>query len=168
MKTMLNMTVVIRSPVYSRLVSELSAFPGARSRAGLLKRLAEEGARAACTSMPDSGVELSYMPAVGHSKEESPPFDIRVAIRAEEFPHLYAALEGEHNPRARAAILKRFAEEALRRQGSERTSENVRQVGAVQDHKVSTTEGDLHLLSLSAGLLPPDLLAGFGGNSVAE
>jgi hypothetical protein len=169
MNKMVTLTVVIRTPVYARLVTALAAFPDARARAGLLKRLAEEGAIAACSSMPASVAEPSRIPIVPLSKDASQQFDIRVVIREEEFPHLYSALERERNSRARAALLKRFAENALRWQGSERTPSEEKQVGfPVRKQKMSTADFDLNSvsLSLSDGAVPLDLLAGFGGAEV--
>ncbi|MFB9126539.1 hypothetical protein E2553_18905 [Paraburkholderia dipogonis] len=164
MKPPLILTVVIRSPVYAALAGELAAFAEPRARAGWLKRLAEEGARAAGGGLPDSGAGRSRVPLAPPPSVDSSHFDIRLAIREEEFPHLYAALGGECNSRARAALLRRYAQEALRGVRSERMPAEVTRVAAVQAEEVRTTADDLDALSLPAGVVPRDFLAGFGGS----
>ncbi|GAB3626933.1 hypothetical protein PTE30175_03534 [Pandoraea terrae] len=169
MKTPLTLTVVIRGPVYALLVAELSAFSDPRARAGWLKRLAEDGARAACTEASGLGLDLSRMATIPQAGHECLSFDMRVAIRQEEFPSLHATLEVERDPRARATLLKRFAEEALRWHHNQSARLDV---GERLEHRpvpqATNTESRLDLLSLSAGMVPSDLLAAFGVNTSIE
>ncbi|MFP3567717.1 hypothetical protein [Paraburkholderia sp. SIMBA_030] len=169
MKTPLTLTVVIRGPVYARLVAELSAFADPRARAGWLKRLAEDGARAASIEAPGLGLDRSPMATVPQAGHECRSFDIRVAIRQEEFPSLYATLEMERDPRARATLLKRFAEEALRRHHNQSAGLDVRErLEHMPAPQTTTTESPLESLSLSVGMVPSDLLAAFGVNTFIE
>lgn len=157
----LTLTVVIRAPVYMSLAEELFTLPDARARAGWLKWLAEEGARAFCTSshsQPHDMPRVSLSPRAGSGSQV---FDMRVTIREEEFPRLYAALKEQQNPRARAALLKRFAAEALRWVRNE-PAPVAADVSRAQLHAPSASGPDVRRssLSLPPGTVPSDLLAG--------
>lgn len=164
MTTPLTLTVVIRGPVYASLAAELSTQPDARARAGWLKRLAEEGARASCASSHGHARDVPRVPLSQPAGSGYQVFDMRVTVREEEFPSLYAALMGQQNPRARAALLKRFAEEALRWAYNESAADSADPRQA-QTHVPSATESGvlLNSLSLPPDAIPPDFLAGMVG-----
>jgi hypothetical protein len=157
----LTLTVVIRDPVYTSLAAELSTQPDARARAGWLKRLAEEGARASCANSHGHARDVPQVPLSQPAGSCNQVFDMRVTIREEEFPNLYAVLMGQQNPRARAALLKRFAAEALRWADDESAAVSA-EPRHPQTHAPPATESvvPLNSLSLPPGALPADFLAG--------
>jgi hypothetical protein len=159
------LTVVIRRPAYLFLVAELVAIANPRGRAGLLKRLAEDGARAACGEPPISPVRSSHV--ISQLGDEPSHLDIRVVICAEEFPRLHAVLTKEGNPRTRASMLRRLAAEALCRRPSECLLPSPREESQrTTTRSAGTEEFSLESLVLPPDALPPDLLAGFGANQI--
>lgn len=157
----LTLTVVIRGPVYASLAAELCSLPDARARTGWLKWLAEEGVRASYSSSHRFSRDMPRMPLRQPAGSGCQVFDMRVTVRNEEFPSLYAALKEQQNPRARAALLKRFAAETLRWIRDESAPVST-EASRTDLNAVSPPESDLHLnsLSLPPGTLPTDFLAG--------
>jgi hypothetical protein len=157
----LTLTVVIRAPVYVSLAAELFTLPDPRARAGWLKWLAEEGVRASHANSHRHARDMPRVPLSQRAGSGCQVFDMRVAVRNEEFPNLYAALKEQQNPRARAALLRRFAEEGLRWFRNESAPVSA-QASQAQLHAPSATGSDVHLnsLSLPPGAVPPDFLAG--------
>jgi hypothetical protein len=98
----LTLTVIIRGPAYRELISQLSAVADSRDRAGLLKRLAEDGTRV-------SGSPVAVMTGRAALSDETGSdvrgFDIRLVIRQEEFPSLLALAGG----RSSACLQMSFA-----------------------------------------------------------
>jgi hypothetical protein len=116
MKHVLKLTVVLGGPVYTELVAELDTLPSARARAGWLKHLAESGVRAAPTGALTAGSRHANASAT-QRVQANEQFDMCVTIREEEFPCLYGALSSARKGKARALLLKRFANDALRMRG---------------------------------------------------
>jgi hypothetical protein len=165
MSTALKLTVVIRGPVYAGLLLELSRFPDPLERAGVLKRLADEGARAArAGSAGDRVADLHGGLSELQDGNSMKPLDIRVAIQRTEFPALHAVLEGESNARARASLFRRLAQDALRGVSRRRPVFSSGSPRVAPAPTPPLAEGaSLKLLSLQQDALPQNFIAGFGG-----
>ncbi|WP_321965192.1 hypothetical protein [Paraburkholderia sp. J7] len=152
-------TVVIRGVAYSELVSLLAAIRDSRERAGLLKRLGEDGAQLAALAVTgvSGGADNAH-----EGRPDRRGFDIRLVIRREEFPRLYEVLLQCGTPRARAARFRQLAHEGARRRQAA-TEPVAARVPVVVSESVSGSERtkSISRLSLGAGGIPKDMLAGW-------
>ena len=161
MEDRLIFTIVIRGAAYSGLASLLAAIPDSRERAGLLKRLGEDGASqlsALAVTGLSGGPNCAREPSV-----DGRGFDIRLVIRREEFPRLYEVLLQCATPRARAARFRQLAHEGARRRQIA-TEPVPARVPFVARESVSGSERtkSISRLSLGVGDIPEGMLAGWG------
>jgi hypothetical protein len=111
----MELTLVVRSEVHPCLTAMLAAVPGVRARAGLLKKLADDGARLLGTDT--SGLDrqsAGTMSGLACAETGGLHFDIRIVVHAVEYPHLHDVLVRQSNSRTRALLFKRLAEDAAR------------------------------------------------------
>ncbi len=156
----LNFTVIIRGPAYRELISLLSAVADSRDRAGLLKRLAEDGTRFDDIAAPMT-TGRAGLPAEPDSHAGG--FDIRLVIRREEFPRLHGELLQCAKPRARAARFRQLAFEGARQQRAAVLPQITRR-SAVPDStdRGAAEGGSISALALGPDAIPKDLFSGFG------
>lgn len=153
-------TVVIRGPAYRELIAQLSAVADPRNRAGLLKRLAEDGTQ---VSGSPFDVMTGHTAPVNESGSATRGFDIRLVIRREEFPLLHERLLQCGSPRARAAQFRQLAHEGARRRQvmvapRVPTQHAVHNKADPREAKTKSISG----LALEPGSIPKNLFSGFG------
>jgi hypothetical protein len=156
----LTLTVIIRGPAYRELISQLSAVADSRDRAGLLKRLAEDGTRVSGSPV---AVMTGRAALSGETGSDVRGFDIRLVIRQEEFPRLHGELLQCVNPRARAAQFRQLAYEGARRR-QVLVAPDVPQQRALPT-RIGRKEAEAKSISglaLEPGSIPKDLFSGFG------